>query len=71
MCVLWEHHRSAYSAISDDPTGGSGAVAGNRSGHAATPSRAQSNGLGIYPILLTAWDSDFEIRDWSGSIHES
>jgi hypothetical protein len=36
---LREHRRSAHSATSDDPAGGSSAIARNRNGQAAAPSR--------------------------------
>ena len=52
MCVLREHCRSAHPKTSDDPTGGSFEVTWKRSGHAAAPSRAQSDCLttGSVPV---------------------
>ena len=71
MCVLWEHCRSAHSAASDDPTGGSGAVARNSSGQTAAPSRRLTRRARRLPLSLIEWDSDFHIRDWGRTVHES
>ena len=70
VCVLREHCRSAHSAASDDPTGGSRAVARNRNGQAAAPSRCVTRRARRLPLSLTEWESDFHIRDWGRTVHE-
>lgn len=71
MCVLREHRRSAHSATSDDPTGGSRAVARNRNGQAAAPSGRVTRRAKSLPLSLIEWDSDFHIRDWGRNVRES
>ena len=71
VCVLREHCRSTHSAASDDPTGGSCAVARNRNGQTAAPSRRLARRARRLPPSLIEWDSDFHIRDWGRPVHES